>query len=294
MFDMGGYGSGARFVLEVALKKRNLELAEWALARGANPNAAPARDKRFPKTTLHQEALRQGFTEMADLLRRYGASVTATTFTDREKLTSACLRLDREEIDLLFLRNPEFKQLPDPMFAAAEHNRPDVVALLLDLGVSPDVRDRNNERPLHRAAVNNALRVATLLLEREAEIDPRDHRYHATPIGWASHADHAEMVTFLSQFSRDLRVLAFCGCVARVRELLAGDPSLARQVDENGSTLLWWLPEDEATADAVIAALLEAGADPSVRSKDGTTAADAARRRGLPAVAERLDRARRA
>ena len=37
MFDMGAYGSGARFVLETAVKKRDLALAEWALARGANP-----------------------------------------------------------------------------------------------------------------------------------------------------------------------------------------------------------------------------------------------------------------
>ena len=43
MFDMGNYGSGARFLLETAVKKRDLGLAEWLLARGANPNAAPAR-----------------------------------------------------------------------------------------------------------------------------------------------------------------------------------------------------------------------------------------------------------
>jgi hypothetical protein len=48
MFDMGNYGSGARFLLETAVKKRDLQLAEWLLERGANPNAAPARDKRFP------------------------------------------------------------------------------------------------------------------------------------------------------------------------------------------------------------------------------------------------------
>ena len=172
MFDMGGYGSGARFFLEFALRKRNLTLAEWVLAHGANPNAAPARDRRFPKVTLYQEALRQGLTEMADLLARYGASVGTANFTDRERLTPASLRLDRDDVQMLFDRHPDFRQLPDPMFAAAEHDRADVVAFLLDLGVSADVRDANNERPLHRAAVNNALGVAKLLLERGAEIDP--------------------------------------------------------------------------------------------------------------------------
>jgi ankyrin repeat protein len=293
MFDMGGYGSGARFFLEFALRKRNLALAEWVLARGANPNAAPARDHRFPKSTLYQEAMRQGFTAMADLLKRHGASVTATTFTDREMLTPACLRLDRERVQQLFEKNPGFKQLPDPMFAAAAEDRSDAVALLLDLGVSPDVCDVNNERPLHRAAVNNALRAARLLLERGADIDPRDRRYHATPIAWALHGDHTGMVTFLSQFSRDLRVLCVGGYVERVRDLLADDPSLARQVDANGTTPLWWLPDDDAKAQEVIDALLKAGTDPSVRSKDGSTAAESAHRRGLNAAAALLRGTRR-
>ena len=57
MFDMGAYGSGARFLLETAVKKRNIELAAWVLAHGANPNAAPARDRRFPKRSLYELAL---------------------------------------------------------------------------------------------------------------------------------------------------------------------------------------------------------------------------------------------
>lgn len=231
---------------------------------------------------------------MATLLERYGASVTPAHFTDREKLTPACLRLDRDEVQELFAKNPDFMQLPDPMFAAAAHDRADAVALLLDLGVSPDVRDANNERPLHRAAASNARSVATLLLKRNAEIDPRDRRYHATPIGWASHFDHTDMVSFLSQFSRDFRALCFTGCVERVRALITEEPGLARQVDENGMTSLWWLPDDEAEAETLVDTLLKAGADPSVKSKDGSTAAESALRRGLNAVADRLRSVRRA
>ena len=74
MFDMGAYGSGARFLLETAVKTRNMPLAEWVLAHGANPNAAPARDKRFPKRSLYELALMEGLPEMADLLARHGAA----------------------------------------------------------------------------------------------------------------------------------------------------------------------------------------------------------------------------
>ena len=70
MFDMGGYGSGARFLLDVALKHHNLRLVEWLLAHGANPNAAPPRDRRLSNRNLVEDARRQGFPEMAALLLR--------------------------------------------------------------------------------------------------------------------------------------------------------------------------------------------------------------------------------
>lgn len=290
MFDMGAYGSGARFILETALKKWNLDLAEWVLGKGANPDAAPARDKRFPKTTLYQEA-QQGFTEMADLLLRHGAAPSGRELTDREKLVPACLRLDKDEVEILFEKHPDFTQLPDAMFAAAEQDRADVVAMLLDLGVSPEVSDANGERPLHRAAANDALATAKVLVERGAAVDPRESRFNGTPIGWASHGDRGSMVTFLSRFSRDFQMLCFAGCVDRVRELLVHDPILAKQVDEGGTTPLWWLPDDEAKAMDIVEALLLAGADPALKSKDGRTAARSARRRGLHSVAARLDAA---
>src|SRR5205807_6367200 len=47
MLDMGGYGSGARFLLWTAIDKNNVALAEWVLAHGANPDPAPARDRRL-------------------------------------------------------------------------------------------------------------------------------------------------------------------------------------------------------------------------------------------------------
>ena len=43
MLGMGGYGSGARWLLNIAVRDNNMELAEWALSHGANPNAGPPR-----------------------------------------------------------------------------------------------------------------------------------------------------------------------------------------------------------------------------------------------------------
>src|SRR5262249_52477963 len=71
---------GARFLLGAAVDGNHLKLAEWLLAHGTSPNAPPVPHVKAggcpqtSKRTLHEEALRRGFTEMADLLARYGAT----------------------------------------------------------------------------------------------------------------------------------------------------------------------------------------------------------------------------
>ncbi len=198
MFDMGGYGSGARFILELALKKRDLVLAEWALARGAGPNAAPARDWRYPKTTLHREALRQGFPEMAELLERYGAEAEEAPLSDREKLLAAVLTLDRDEVRAIFERQPELKLFPRRSSGLQSSTAPTRWRCCSISGSRRSLPGPHRETPLHRAAMSNSLAVARLLVDRGADWDARDARFGGAPIGWASHYDHQEMVAFLA------------------------------------------------------------------------------------------------
>jgi ankyrin repeat protein len=110
-------------------------------------------------------------------------------------------------------------------------------------------------------------------------------------MGWASHGDHTEMVRLLSRSSRDLWTLCINGYVDRVREILTEEPSRAREVASDGSTPLWWLPDDEAKAKQIVELLLAAGADPSARSQSGGTAADSARRRAMREVVTQLETA---
>ena len=49
-----------------------------------------------------------------------------------------------------------------------------------------------------------------------------------------------------------------------------------------------WLPDDEARAIEVAELLVRYGADPTIRNKEGLTAADCAEKRGLYEVAELL------
>jgi ankyrin repeat protein len=289
MFDMGAYGSGARFLLETAVKKRDVRLAEWLLAHGANPNVAPARDKRFPQRSLYELAVIEQLPEMAKLLARHGATRTAPALDEKERFIDTCFRLDRDGAAALLNAHPEYLQSADAMFEAAKRDRADVLALLLDLGFPLEIQDRTGKRALHEAAAHNALRAAAFLVERGAEIDPRESTWGGKPIGWAAYGDKKEMVRYLSSYSRNIWTLCFNGYIDRVREIVAQDPSLARLVDDDGITPLWWLPDDESAAMQIVELLLAAGANPSVKSKDGRTAADWARRRGMRDVAAKLD-----
>jgi ankyrin repeat protein len=49
-----------------------------------------------------------------------------------------------------------------------------------------------------------------------------------------------------------------------------------------------WLPDDENQAVEIVKLFLESGADPTIRDKDGLTAAERAERRGLYTAAELL------
>ena len=289
MLDMGAYGSGALFVLKVAVERNHRELAEWALTHGADPASEPSGDPKFRSHHTHYEiAAMMGQTDIAALLARHGAHVTVPTLKPLEEFIVLCMRLDHDGASAFLERHPEFRRSHHAMFEAAKRDRPDVIALLLDLGVPLEIADKANTRALHHAAANNALGAARLLIERGAEIDPRESAFGATPIGWAAHGDQAEMMDFLSRYTRNIWTLVFRGYVDRVRELLREDPDLAKQQASDGTTPLWWLPDDEDKASELVDLLLAAGADPAKKSTAGETAADWADKRGMVDVARRL------
>jgi ankyrin repeat protein len=291
MLDMGGYGSGARFILWTALKSRNLTLAEWALARGANPNAGPARAKALPQMSLYEAAIRAGYTDFAELLARFGAVRSMPRLSGEDAFVYACFQLDRTSAEAAIAAHREYLDSARAIFEAAERDRPDVIALLLDIGVPADIRDARNTSALHHAAGRNALRAAAFLIDRGVEIDPRETNWGGTPMGWAAHGDRREMMDFLSGYTRAVWALCFNGYIDRLADVIREDPSRAKRFDDEGNTLLWWLPDEEGKAMRAVELLLAAGVNPALKNTNGNTAADWARRRGMTDVAARLDAA---
>lgn len=288
MLDMQGYGCGARYLLGIAVANDDLALAEWLLEHGASANApsppgSPGR--KSTRRSLHEEALLRGFTDMADLLLRHGATPGALPAEGMEAFVAACLRSDRDAIRTLAGRNPEYLRRSTALFEVIRLDRVDIAEYLLDLGVPIEIEDEKRTRPLHVAAAHDAVRVASLLIARGAEIDPVETMWGNTPLDSAVYHQLPRMIALLSPHSRDIRNLVYTGNVERVRELLADEPGLARLVTANGATLLMWLPDDEAGALALVDLLLAHGADVSLRDRNGLTAGDRAHLRGMEEVA---------
>lgn len=290
MLDQAVYGSGARWHLRIAVEKNDLELAEWCLAHGANPNAAAERHQGFFQRSLYEYAVRLGHSEIAELLVRYGAERQEVVLEDEDQFVAACLRLDRDEVQRLLARHPEYLQSTKAIFAAARKDRADVVEFLLDLGTPIEVEDAKKQRPLHIAAANDAVEVAESLIGRGAELDAYELNYSNTPLDFAVYNDCQRMIDLLTRHSRDVWNLTSLGHVDRLREVVAAEPRRAKI--SWGTTPLFWLPEDEDKALEIAKLLLEHGADPNFRSKkDGWTAADVARKRGMRRVTALLDAA---
>ncbi len=95
------------------------------------------------------------------------------------------------------------------------------------------------------------------------------------------------MAAFLAPLSRDVLNLVYLGMKERLAELFAAEPALANFASPTfGTTPLFVLPDDEEEALEMTEFLLAHGADPSLRNKEGVTAEEAARKRGLVDAAD--------
>jgi ankyrin repeat protein len=161
------------------------ELTGLLLAHGANPDT-PGPDGRSPYTL----ATVQGRTDLAVLLRRYGAA-DDTTGTDR--FLAACQHADQAAVRQQLAQDPGLPgrltaaQQAAAMIRAAEAGHTSALALMLDLGFPVDARGEDDgNTALHAAAYSGSTPAVRLLLGRGADIEARDTRWNGTPIEWAA------------------------------------------------------------------------------------------------------------
>lgn len=268
------------YLLAIAVDRNHVRRVQWLLAHGANPRTKHAYSKR----NLHTSALLHGHAGMAELLANAGAHVEE--LKGREAFQAACLRLDAETARSLARQHPEYLRDGGTLSTAAKTGRADVVTLLLDLGTPADVVGANGERALHSAVWSDSVAVAQLLIDRGAELDARDRKFDATPLGWAIYLRKPQLTEYLSNVSTDLFSLVTIGKVDRLRSLLDAQPSLAQTVRRD-ETALFCLPRSNEELALEIAELfLSRGANVSFKNSHGRTAADEMERAGLDEVAD--------
>jgi ketosteroid isomerase-like protein len=118
-----------------------------------------------------------------------------------DELIATAMSGDRDAVQRLLatergLRERAIERSPDQLVRAAEQDRYDAVALLIELGF--DVNARSRTAPLHEAAMRGNLPVIRLLLEHGADPNLRDTGYDATPAGWAEHHEQPEALALLA------------------------------------------------------------------------------------------------
>jgi ankyrin repeat protein len=201
--------------------------------------------------------------------------------------------MDRQRLGEMLARYPHFLTDRRVLDGAIAADRDDILALLLDLGVSPNVADIRGTAALHMAAAQGAEKCARLLIDRGADVDARESSYGGSPLTWAAHFGQQHMIELLGPHARDVWHLTYTGRFDRLRTLLREDPQRATVVNSDGHTPLMWLPDDASAAFRIAKLLLEHGADPSRLNDEGMTAADIAERRGMTEVGVLLRRHRK-
>jgi hypothetical protein len=169
--------------------------------------AAPFADGRTPAGL----AAVHGHRDLGHELVALGAPGAALDPPDA--FLAAALAGDRAGVDRLVAAHPgllDQMQARRPGLAAwaAGTGRPEAVRLVVDLGFDLDAlgpSDLPDERPwetaLHVAVGDDDADLVRLLLAMGANPDLEDHRFHATPLGWAHHLGHTALAELLEPLS---------------------------------------------------------------------------------------------
>ncbi len=212
MLGMGGYGSGARWHLDIAVKHNDLALAEWILSHGASPNAPPASDARFSQRTLYEEAVRNGQTDMAGLLARNGATTGTIAGGERRVrrgVSESGSRAGWRARGCASGISPG-AGTDDDGGEAGPGGRGRAAPRPRHVSGHRDSR-QGRQRPLHVAAYADSPRVTALLIERGAKIDPIDDMHGGTPLWFAVWGLRQRAIELLSPVSQDVWSLSLTG-----------------------------------------------------------------------------------
>jgi ankyrin repeat protein len=177
--------------------------------------------------------------------------------------------------------------LGDAFYVACRNGELAIAQLLHGHGADINALGYFGATGLHWAAHNGHGDVVRWLLERGADLNLRDTKFHATPAGWAMENQHRDLVLLIVEHGAEVTACeaANFGLIDRLRALLDADPASVHARND------WGTPLHEAVffgRREIVELLLARGADPNAVTCRGETAHDLAESRNHPAIAELL------
>src|SRR5712691_716968 len=190
-------------------------------------------------------------------------------------LHDAAARGDVAEIEKLIAEgekpNIQDASSRTPLHVAAFLRQYAAARALLRLGANPNALDAERYDVITIAAVNNDLELLKIALDGGGNARAVTSPYDGTALIAAAHRGHVEIVRALIAAKAPLDHVNNLGWTALLEAVVLG----------NGGT----------RHTAVVAALVEAGADVNIADRQGTTALGHARRRGYSQIARILEHA---
>lgn len=255
--------------LIAAIDRQEIGRVQQLLDSGADPND-------FANTSyaaIHAAAAK-GNTRIVDVLLRKGVGVD--------------------------LRDRDYQQRT-PLFFAVDWGHTDMVSFLIRKGANVNARTSHGYSALHMATgTRNSGPIMRLLIDHGADVNATaDNR--TTVLQSAVQDESSEAFQMLLDRGANPEALNFFGSTvitdavlsrneAIVTMLLQRRVSLSHFSSHKGYAPLHWAADKGGVT--IVRALLAAGADPKLRSKDGKLPEDIAREQGNREAAELLMRAR--